>query len=109
MGLSLVLLAVGVIGSAAGASDDTPRWIGVCAGLVFVLGGAALIIGFAVAGGAGPDGDLPPGTPWGIRLTQYLLGLGSVGAMAAIASWVAFGSGRRAFTATTRFSVGAGQ
>jgi hypothetical protein len=36
-------------------------------------------------------------------LTQYLLGLGIVGAMAAIASWVAFGPGRRTFTATVPF------
>jgi hypothetical protein len=103
MGFLFVLLAVGAIGSSGGASDNTPRWVGVCAGLVFVLGGAALIIGFAVAGGVGPDGDLPPGTPWGIRLTQYLLGLGIAGALAAIASWVAFGPGRRTFTATIPF------
>jgi hypothetical protein len=102
-GLFFVLLAVGVIGSSSGASDDTPRWVGVCDGLVFLFGGAAFIFGFAVAGGAGSDGDLPPGTPWGIRLTRYLLGLGIVGAMAAIASWVAFGSGRRTFTATIPF------
>jgi hypothetical protein len=34
-------------------------------GLVFVFGGAALIICYAVARGVAPDGDLPPGTPWG--------------------------------------------
>jgi hypothetical protein len=67
MGLFFFLLAVGVVGSNTGESDDTPRWIGLCAGLVFLLGGAAPIISFAVAGGAWPDGDLPPDTSWGIR------------------------------------------
>ena len=102
-GLVIAFLAVGLIGSGTAMSDQVPQWVGVCAGLAFVLAGAALIVGFAVAGGAGPDGDLPPGTPWGIRLAQYLLGLGIVGAMAAIASWVAFGPGRRTFTATIPF------
>jgi hypothetical protein len=74
MVLFFVPLAVGAIGSGAGTSDDTPRWVGVCAGLVFLLGGAALIIGFAVARGAGPDSDLLRGTPWGIRVTQLLAG-----------------------------------
>ncbi len=36
MGLFFVLLAVGVIGSSTGASDDTPHWVGVCAGLVSI-------------------------------------------------------------------------
>jgi hypothetical protein len=100
MGLVIVLLAVGLMAPGTAMSDQTPRWVGVCAGLAFVLAGAALIIGFAVAGGAGPDGDLPPGTPRGIRLTQYLLGLGIVGSLAAIASWIAFGPGPRTFTTT---------
>jgi hypothetical protein len=31
--------------------------------LIFVFAGAAVIIGFAAAGGAGANGDLSPGTP----------------------------------------------
>jgi hypothetical protein len=81
-------------------STGDPRWIGVAAGLAFVLAGAAIIVGFAVAGGAAPDGDLPPGTPFGVRLTQYLLGLGIVGLLTAIAAWVAFGPGPRQFNVT---------
>ena len=42
---------------------------------MFALCGGAVIVWYAVAGGAGPGGDLPSGTPRWIRLTQYLLGL----------------------------------
>jgi hypothetical protein len=67
------------------------------AGAVFVLAGAAVINGFVIAGGATPDGDLLPGTPMRVRVAQYLLGLGIVGAMTAIFGWIAFGPGTRHF------------
>ena len=96
-GLCVIAMALGIIrADSAGA----PQWIGVAAGLAFVLAGAAIIVGFAVAGGAAPDGDLPPGTPFAVRLTQYLLGLGIVGLLTAIAAWIAFGPGPRQFSVT---------
>jgi hypothetical protein len=76
----------------------TPAWVGVAAGLLFMLGGAAIINGYAIAGGAGPDGDLPPGTSFGVRLVQYLLGLTICGLFTAIAGWIAFGKGERHFS-----------
>jgi hypothetical protein len=106
MGVFLVLFSVGLVPGAE-ASLEAPRWVGACAGLMFALCGGAMIVGYAVAGGVGPDGDLPEGTPWWVRLTQYLLGLGIIGAPAAIATWIAFGPGRRAFTVTLPF-VGRG-
>lgn len=101
-GLFLVLFALGVV-PGAGPSLEAPPWVAACAGLAFALCGGAVIIGFAVAGGAAPDGDLPAGTPTWIRLIQYLLGLGIVGSLAAIATWVAFGPGPRTFTMTGPF------
>jgi len=62
MGVLIVLLAVGIIPGAE-ASLEAPRWVVASAGLAFVLAGAAMIVGYAVAGGVGPDGDLPAGTP----------------------------------------------
>jgi hypothetical protein len=106
MGVLLVLFSVG-LGPGAEASLEAPRWVVACAGLVFALGGGAVIVGYAVAGGVGPDGDLPAGTPWRARLTQYLLGLGIISALAAITTWIAFGPGRRAFTVALPF-VGRG-
>lgn len=40
-------------------------------------------------------------------MTQYLLGLGIISSLAAIATWIAFGPGPRAFTVTLPF-VGRG-
>lgn len=99
MGGLIVLLAAGMI---PGGDEklEAPRWVVACAGLAFVLAGAAMIVGYAVAGGVGPDGDLPAGTARWVWVTQSLLGLGIVGALASVATWVAFGPGPRAFTVT---------
>ena len=48
-----------------------------------------------VAGGATPDGDLPPGRPF--RIHSPVVGLAIVGLMTAIFGWVAFGLGTRQF------------
>jgi DNA-binding transcriptional ArsR family regulator len=81
MGVLLVLISVGVVPGAE-KSLEAPRWVGACAGLMFAFCGGAIIVGYAVAGGAGPDGDLPAGTPRWVRLTQFLLGLGIISALA---------------------------
>lgn len=106
MGALIVLLAAGVI-PGGDASREAPRWVVAAAGLAFVLAGAAMIVGYAVAGGAAPDSDLPPGTPRWVRVTQSLLGLGIIAALAAVGTWVAFGPGPRAFSVTLPF-VGRG-
>jgi len=106
MGGLIVLLAVGIIPGAEG-SLEAPRWVVAVAGFSFVLAGAAMIVGYAVAGGAGPDGDLPAGTPRWVRVTQSVLGLGIISALGAVATWVAFGPGPRGFTVTLPF-VGRG-
>jgi len=106
MGVLIVLLAVGIIPGAE-ASLEAPRWVVATAGLAFVLAGAAVIVGYVVAGGATSDGDLPPGTPRGVRVTQSLLGLGIIVSLAAVGTWVAFGPGPRSFSVTLPF-VGRG-
>jgi hypothetical protein len=67
-GVPPILAALGML--PVPLTRGTPAWVGVCAGLLFILGGAAIINGYAIAGGAGPDGDLPPGTSFGVRLVQ---------------------------------------
>jgi hypothetical protein len=79
-------------------TDGTPGWIAVLLGAVFVLGGAAVINGYAIAAGTTADGDLPPNTPFGVRLVQYVLVLGVVGTMTVLFGWVAFGPGERQFS-----------
>jgi hypothetical protein len=106
MGLFVVLLALGTFGEPP-MSDGTPQWVGVLTGLLFVLAGLAVIVGSGVAGGVGPDGDVLPGTPFAVRLVQYLLGLGILATLATIASWIAFGSGSRHFTGSGPLLSGA--
>jgi hypothetical protein len=84
------------------------RWAGVLAGLVFMLLGATVIIGVTLAGGAVPDSDLPPGTPFGSPLTQYAVGRAIVGLMTAIFGCVAFGPGTRQFRVIGVRLVGSG-
>src|ERR1700730_4924763 len=62
-------------------APGVPLWLAGCVGLCFVLMGAALIVGFAIAPGRAPNGDMLPGTPFAIRVIQYFLGLFLVGAM----------------------------
>jgi hypothetical protein len=106
-GVVMILGGVGVLHLPPPEDGPTPPWVLVCAGLAFVFGGAAVIVGFAVAGGSGPDGEFPPGTPFNVRLMQYFLGLGTVGFMTAVFTWIAFGPGERHFstTAVTPFTV----
>jgi hypothetical protein len=99
-----ILIALGIVPGEL--TPGTPAWVGVAAGLVFVGAGAAVIVGFAVAGSAGPDGDLPAGTPIGVRAAQYLLGFIIVGLLVAITTWVAFGSGKRHFSSTVSWPFG---
>ena len=55
----------------------------------------------------GPDGDLPAGTPFGVRVVQYVLGVAIIAMLGSIASWVAFGSGSRHFSGSGPFITGA--
>jgi hypothetical protein len=99
-----ILIATGVM--AGNLTPGVPSWVGIAAGLVFIFGGAAVIVGHAVAGGVGPDGDLPPGTPILVRATQYLLGFCIVGLLLAVSAWVAFGPGERNFSTTVSSFAG---
>jgi len=92
-----IAVIVAAFQSTALGPDADPRWLAAAAGAVFVLAGAAFYNGYAVAGGAAPDGDLPADTPFVVRAIQYLLGLGIVGLMTAIFGWIAFGPGKRSF------------
>jgi hypothetical protein len=98
LGAFVALLGLGVIPiEAPGDGVQSPPWVIVCCGLVFVLAGLLVILDYAVAR-AGPNGQLLPGTPWFVRVAQYLLALGVIGLMAVIPTWIAFGSGERHFS-----------
>jgi hypothetical protein len=97
-GVAAILSAFGL--TPLRPTPGTPVWVAVSAGVLFVLGGAAVINGYAIAGGAGADGDLPVNAPFAVRLLQYLLGLAIVGVMTIVSAWIAFGPGPRQFSTT---------
>jgi hypothetical protein len=60
----------------------------------------ALVVIYAIGRASPATGDLPPGTPFAVRVSQYALGLAITALLGVIASWVAFGPGPRTFSAT---------
>lgn len=99
-GVMPLLIGLGLVAPAPTHGDPTPAWVGTAAGLLFVLAGATIILDYGIAGGLDADGDLRPGTPFFIRVVNFCLGLTLVGLMLAVFAWVAFGRGRRTFSAT---------
>ena len=87
MGLAILLVALRII-PIDEAKFHAPHWVVGAAGLAFFLAGLAIL--------TGP----PPGAPEAARTTwrTFLLGLGIVGALAAVFNWVAFGPGPRSFS-----------
>jgi len=92
-----ILIGLGVVHPDVGT---TPLWVAFAVGLMFVCAGLAIIVDYAIAGGVGPDGDLLAGTPFAIRVANFVFGLAIIGLMTAVFGWVAFGSGPRAFSTT---------
>jgi hypothetical protein len=82
------------------AADAPPLLVQYSFGLIFVLAGFAIIIGYGV-GRVDANGNLPADAPLWLYVTQQLLVLGIVGTMGALFSWISIGSGPRAFTMST--------
>ena len=82
------------------AADAPPLLVQYSFGLIFVLAGFAIIIGYGV-GRSDANGTLPADAPLWLYVTQQLLVLGIVGTMGALFSWVSIGSGPREFTMST--------
>jgi hypothetical protein len=99
-GAAPILGALGVL--PLRLTRGTPVWVGVCAGLLFVLGGLAVINGSAFGGLPSGSTEDPAnaghGDYTGRDWIQLILGIGICGMLAAIAGWVAFGPGDRQFS-----------
>ena len=98
--MPLILVAFGVITPDQKlGQENAPAWVIASAGLIFVLGGAAVIMQ-ALFGNGDPTGELPTTTPRWLRAIYMVLALAIVGGLGTVASWVAFGSGERHCTGT---------
>ncbi len=76
-----------------------PLWLGSLAGLAIFCAGLAIIVG-GLAGIDDRAGDIPPGAPQWMKVVYWLCGAVAMASLAAIGTWVAFGSGERAFSMT---------
>jgi hypothetical protein len=102
VGLYLVLVGTRVL-PVPGESHSlhAPLWTVLCAGLVFLLGGAAVIL--QALGRGNNRGEFPTDAPLWLHVVQYLIGLAILAALGAIGSWIAFGPGERAFSGSFFF------
>jgi hypothetical protein len=105
-GLYFVLASLDVIPLPGGPSSvNGPIWLLTCVGFAVGFAGIATIIR-AVSGAKDANGELPPGTPVWLNLSYLLMGPMILASLAAIGTWIAFGSGGRDITVSGVFFVG---
>lgn len=77
-------------------TPGTPTWVGIAAGAVFILAGAAVINGYIFGGGEHFETRASPAA----RRMQNVLGFTMLVMFAAISGWIAFGEGERNFSSS---------
>ena len=98
-----VLVGFGVLPPPGGEdAAKAPLAIVVCAGLAFLFAGLTLGIR-AIAGARDQDSELPADAPRWTHLVYRVLGIAIAGSLASIGTWIAIGSGPRAFTVSGPF------
>ena len=97
IGLYFMLIGCGVLPVPGGPRNlHGPLWVAFLAGLVFFLGGLAVLLqGF---GRANESGELPADAPLWMRAAQYLIGVAIFASFALMGSWVALGGDERGFS-----------
>ena len=106
-GLYFMLVGLGVLPPPSG--PNAPGWVVIACGLIFLLGGLA-VVGQAAAK-AGPSGDLPADAPLWAKLLQHAAVLVIVGCFAAIGTWISmFGQADKfsGWVGLSRFAFGLG-
>ena len=88
IGLYLMAISAGLLPMPGGrASLHGPLWVGVMAGFVFFLGGAAATM--QAFGHANAQGELPAGAPHWMRVAQRLVVIVVFACCASLGTWVA--------------------
>ena len=97
-GAYFILVGFGIFPVPGGEDAlHAPLAIIVFAGAAFLLGGIALGIR-ARAGANDRDSELPVSAPPWTHIAYRITGIATAGSLAAIGTWIAIGSGPRAFT-----------
>jgi hypothetical protein len=97
MGAFAVVTASGMVELGPERVHDDPRWVGVLVGVIFLLGGAAVVIRGIVGGDEQDRDGLPASTPPWLRAVARTMGLAIVVSFGAVFSWIGFGPGERSF------------
>lgn len=96
--IGLFYVVVSIVGPMNPKPGAAPSWIGFVCGLVFFLGGGAVLIQTLFRGAGESSGTPVSGAPPWLALVYKILCLVIVLGLGAVATWVAFGPGPRAFT-----------
>ena len=99
-GLYLMLGAAGYMPMPEGNSPYSPAFIGFCAGAAFLFAGLTCIVR-ARAGILNMETEIPDSAPRWMQVSYRVLAIGAAGALATIGTYVAIGSGPRAFSLST--------
>jgi hypothetical protein len=94
-GVYFVLVGWGVFPMPGNTAS--PPFVIVCAGLAFLFAGLVAIVR-GKAGANDRDSDLPAGAPRWTHVSCRVLAIAIAGSLAAIGTWIAIGSGPRAFS-----------
>ena len=100
-GLYFMLAATGVLPLPDSAAKG-PLVIVFCAGLAFLFAGLTCIVR-ARAGMLNTESEVPDSAPRWTQVSYRVLAIGTAGALATIGTWVAIGSGPRAFSLSAPF------
>jgi len=93
---------LGAMGYLPMPESNSPAFIAFCAGAAFLFAGLTCVVR-ARAGMLNIETDMPAGAPRWMQVSYRMLAIGAVGALAIIGTYVAIGSGPRAFNLTAPF------
>jgi len=91
-----IYFIVGAAGYLPMPEGNSPNFLNYCIGAAFLFAGLTCFIR-ARAGMTDAEGDVPDSAPNWIKLSYRAFGIGVAGALAIIGTWIAIGSGPRAF------------
>lgn len=98
-GLYFMLAATGMLPM---PETNSPFAIVFCAGLAFLLAGLTCMVR-ARAGMTDSQSDVPNSAPRWMKVSYRVFAIGVAGALATIGTWIAIGSGPRAFSLSAPF------
>lgn len=92
-----VYFMLGAAGYALMPEGNSPAFIAFCAGAAFLFAGLTCMVR-ARAGMTDTQREVPDGAPGWTKVSYRVLAIGTAGALATIGTWIAIGSGPRAFS-----------